>query len=74
MLQVSIHMSNYKDRVWCDVLDIDNAHTLLGRPGLYDLNVTSLGRFNTYEFKFKGKKMVLKHIKPKSNVGNNGGE
>ena len=28
--QVSIHMSNYDDRVWCDVLDIDVAHVLLG--------------------------------------------
>jgi len=33
-------MSSYDDRVWCDVLDIDVAHILLGRPWLYDLNVT----------------------------------
>jgi len=38
---------------------------------LYDLDVTSLSRSNTYEFKFKEKKM-LKLAKPKSNVGNNG--
>ena len=30
--QVSIHMSSYEDCVWCDVLDIDVAHILLGRP------------------------------------------
>jgi len=38
---------------------------------LYDLNVSSLGRFNTYEFKFNEKKIVLKPAKLKSNVGNN---
>ena len=67
-------MSNYEDRVWCDVLDIDIAYILLGRLWLYDLDVTSLGRSNTYEFKFNGKKIVLKPVKPpKSNVGNNEG-
>ena len=34
------------------------------------LDVTSLSRFNIYEFKFK-EKIVLKHAKPKSNVKNN---
>ena len=57
--QVPIHMSSYEDHVWRDVLNIDAAHILLGRPWLYDLNVTSLGRSNTYEFKFNGKKTVL---------------
>ena len=30
--QVSIYMSSYDVRVWCDVLDIDATHILLGRP------------------------------------------
>ena len=64
-------MSSYEDRVWCDVLEIDIAHILLGRPWLYDLDVTGLGRSNIYKFKFKGNKIVLKPVKPKSNVGNN---
>jgi len=46
-------MFNYHDRVWCDVLDIDATHILLGRPWLYDLDVASLSRSTTYEFKFK---------------------
>ena len=50
---VPIHMFNYHDRVWCDVLDIDATHILLGRPWLYDLDVASLSRSTTYEFKFK---------------------
>jgi len=45
-------MSSYVNRVWCNILNIDDAHILLGRPWLYDLNVTSLGRSNTYEFKW----------------------
>ena len=69
--QVHIHVSSYEDRVSCDVLDIDTAHILLRRPWLYDLDVTSLGRSNTYEFKFNRKKIVLKPAKPKSNVGDN---
>jgi len=69
--QVPIHMSSYEDRVWCDVLNIDAAYILLSRPWLHDLNVTSLGRSNTCEFKFKGKKIALKPTNPKSNVRNN---
>ena len=60
-------MSSYEDHIWCDVLDIDVAHILLGRSCLYDLDVTSLGRSNTYKFKFNGKKIV-KTDKPKSIV------
>jgi len=65
-------MSNYEDCVWCDILDIDVAHILLGRPLLYDLDMTSLGRYNTYDFKFKGQKRALKSVKPKWNVNNKG--
>ena len=63
-------MSSYEDHVWCDVLDIDAAHILLGRPCLYNLDVISLGKSNTYEFKFNRKKIVLKSAKPKSSFGN----
>jgi len=45
--QIPIHMPSYMDCIWCDVLDIDTAHILLGKLWLYDLNVTSLGMFNT---------------------------
>ena len=64
-------MSNYEDRVWCDCLDINVAHILLGRSWLYDLDVTSLSWSNDYEFRFKEKKIVSKPAKPKLNVKNN---
>jgi len=69
--QFPIHMSSHEDRVWCDVLYIDVAHILLGRPLLYDLDVINMGRSNSYELEFKEKKIVLKPVEPKSNVGNN---
>jgi len=46
---------------------------LFDTPWLYDLDVTTLGRSDTYEFKFKRKKIVLKPAKLKSNVRNNKG-
>jgi len=63
-------VSRYGDHVWCDVLDIDSAHIFLGRFWLYDLDIISLRRSNTYELKFNRKKIVLKPTKLKSNVGN----
>ena len=50
--QIPIHMSSYENHVWYNVLDIDVAH----------LDITSLGRSNTYE-------LVLKPVKPKSSIG-----
>jgi len=44
-------------------------HIFLGRSRLYDLDVTSFSRSNTYEFKINGKRIVLKLAKPKSSVG-----
>ena len=41
---VSIQMGDYEDEIYCDVLHMDVAHVLLGRPWLYDLNVTDFGK------------------------------
>lgn len=38
---------------------------LLGRPWLYDHDVTHLGRANTYEFKFNDQTIILKSTPPK---------
>ena len=35
-------MGDYKDEIYCDVLPMDVAYVLLGRPWLYDLNVPIL--------------------------------
>ena len=52
---VSIQMGDYKDEIYCNVLPMDVAHVLLGRPWLYDLNVTIFGKDNIYSFKYKDK-------------------
>ena len=58
-------MGDYKDEIYCNVLPMDIAHVLLGRPWLYDLNVTNFGKDNIYLFKYKGKNIILKPVKPK---------
>ena len=63
-------MGDYKDEIYCNVLPIDVAHVLLGRPWLYDLNVTNFGKDNIYSFKYKGKNIISKPAKPKDCNGN----
>ena len=58
---VSIQMGDYKDEIYCEVLPMDVAHVLLGRPWLYDLNVTNFGKDNIYSFKYKGKNIILRY-------------
>ena len=62
---VSIQMGDYKDEIYCEVLPMDVAHVLLGRPWLYDLNVTNFGKDNIYSLKYKGKNIILRPAKPK---------
>jgi len=56
---VPIQLGDYKDEVDCDVLPMDVAHILLGRPWLYDLDVTNHSRENTYVFKYKGNNIIF---------------
>ena len=44
---------------------MDVTHVLLGRPWLYDLNVTNFGKDNIYSFKYKCKNIILRPAKPK---------
>ena len=67
---VSIQMGDYKDEIYCNVLPMDVAHVLLGRPWLYDLNVTNFGKDNIYSFKYKGKNIILRPAKPKGSNDN----
>ena len=67
---VSIQMGDYKDEIYCNALPMDVAHVLLGRPWLYDINVTNFGKDNIYLFKYKGKNIILRPAKPKDCNGN----
>ncbi|XP_004301556.1 PREDICTED: uncharacterized protein LOC101305082 [Fragaria vesca subsp. vesca] len=62
---VPIQFSSYKDTVWCDVVPMDVGHILLGRPWLYDLDVTISGRSNSCSFIHEGKHIKLNPIQPK---------
>ena len=62
---VSIQMGDYKYEIYSEVLPMDVAHVLLGRPWLYDLNVTNFGKDNIYSFKYKGRNIILRPAKPK---------
>nr|GEV83237.1 hypothetical protein [Tanacetum cinerariifolium] len=60
--------TTYKDNVWCDVVDMDACHLLLGRTWEYDRDITHNGKTNTYSFLFGGVKITLMPNKPKKVV------
>ncbi|KAI9174135.1 hypothetical protein LWI28_012455 [Acer negundo] len=60
--------TNYKDQMWCDVVDMDACHLLLGRPWQYDRKVYHDGFKNTYSFVFHEKKIVLLPSKPSEKI------
>jgi len=49
----------YRDEIWCDVVEMDVCHLLLGRPWQYDRAVQHDGRTNSYSFMFEGTKIIL---------------
>ncbi|XP_020084894.1 uncharacterized protein LOC109707772 [Ananas comosus] len=50
---------NISDEVWCDVVPMDACHILLGRPWLYDKDMTHYTRPNTYSYKEGTKTFTL---------------
>ncbi|XP_024028355.1 uncharacterized protein LOC112093679 [Morus notabilis] len=49
----------YKDEVECDVIDMDACHVLLGWPLEFNMKALHNGHENTYQFEWKGRKIVL---------------
>ena len=62
---ISIQIGDYKDEIYCNVLPMDVSHVILGRRWLHDLNATNFGKDNIYSFKYKGKNIILRLVKPK---------
>nr|GEU52956.1 hypothetical protein [Tanacetum cinerariifolium] len=58
LVQFSIGKSN-KDEVWCEVIPMDAAHILLGRPWQFDRKTKHDGFQNTYSFKKDGVNITL---------------
>ncbi|GJX10699.1 reverse transcriptase domain-containing protein, partial [Tanacetum coccineum] len=58
LVQFSIG-KNYKDEVWCEVIPMDAAHILLGRPWQFNRKTKHDGFQNTYSFKKDGVNITL---------------
>ena len=63
--KIPIQIGGYKDEVFCDVLPMDVAHILIGRPWLYDQNVLYNGRENIYTFRYMNKNITLNPCRPR---------
>lgn len=63
---MSIQFLEYKNRIWCDVIRMNVGYVILGRPWLFDLDVTIHGQSNLCSFVFNRKKIHLNHLAPKS--------
>ena len=55
---------NYVDDLWCDILAMHACHVRLGRPWLYDREVTHDGFQNTYSLHQNGRKITLVPVSP----------
>ena len=60
----SIQFATYSNKIWCDVVTMDVSHIILGRPWLYDQDVTIYGRSNSCSFVHEGKKVKLASLRP----------
>jgi len=58
-VQILIQFVTYTDNVWCDVLSMDVGHIILGRPWLFDLDVTIYGCTNQCSFVHNGKRVKI---------------
>ncbi|GFY95544.1 AGC (cAMP-dependent, cGMP-dependent and protein kinase C) kinase family protein [Actinidia rufa] len=63
---VPIKILSYIDEIWCDVIPMDVGHIILGRPWLFDLDVTIYGRSNSCSFLFENKRIKLNPLQPRS--------
>jgi hypothetical protein len=60
--------AKYKDNVWCDVVDMETCHLLLGKPWKYDKAAIHNETKNTYSFMWSKTRLTLLHspwAKPK---------
>lgn len=62
----------YKDRTYCDIIPMDVAHVILGRPWQYDRRTLHDGFANTYSFTFHGRKITLLPSPDDTNIVNKG--
>ena len=63
---VPIQFTGYKEQIWCDVISMDVGSIILGRPWLYDRDVTLYGKSNSCTFYFEGRKIRINPIEPQT--------
>ncbi|XP_071939171.1 uncharacterized protein [Coffea arabica] len=61
---VTFRIGRYEDDVMCDVVPMQAAHILLGRPWQFDKRVTFDGLLNKYSFMHHCKKITLAPLTP----------
>ncbi|XP_010530537.1 PREDICTED: uncharacterized protein LOC104807122 [Tarenaya hassleriana] len=64
-VQIPFTIGGYVDEVLCDVVPMQAAHILLGRPWQFDTRAHHDGFTNRYSFEFKGQKIQLTPLTPK---------
>ncbi|GFS31469.1 hypothetical protein Acr_00g0017530 [Actinidia rufa] len=62
---VPIQILSYRAKIWCDVVPMDVGHIILGRPCLFDLDVTIYGCSNSSSFLFENKRIKLNPLQPR---------
>jgi len=68
---VPVNFSHYKDNIWCDVITMNVGQVILGRPWLFDKNVTIYVRSNMCQFEHEGKQIkLLPPLSPKTGQPN----
>ena len=59
---VEFSIFDFKDKVLCDVVEMDSSHILLGRPWKFDVDATHHCRKNTYSITKDGKTYNMKPL------------
>ncbi|XP_019055460.1 PREDICTED: uncharacterized protein LOC109115689 [Nelumbo nucifera] len=57
--KVPFSIGKYTDEVYCDIVDMDACHILLGRLWQFDADAKHLGRKNTYQVEKEGVRYTL---------------
>ncbi|XP_031405667.1 uncharacterized protein LOC116214398 [Punica granatum] len=64
--KVPFSIGRYRDEVYCDLVDMEACHLLLGHPWKYDNDSKHLGRDNTYQLVKEGVRYTLLPMSKKS--------
>ena len=66
--EVPLHIAGTRSEIWCDVISMDVGSIILGRPWLFDADVTIYGKSNTCVFLHEGKRYRIQPTEPKNHT------